>query len=190
MGFLVILALMVSAIQSEIQPFYTLDKDRNLNRPKPDLYRKWEVVGAGAVPNDLNRNRAIFPGVHLVYIDPVAFNHRRESGFFPDGTVIIMENYHQKRREGVSGIGYFESGERDLLVSVKDRRVFPGSGWSYYLFSDKEIREGVLAKPPSPKSDCQACHLTHASDDEVFVDFYPQLKRKADANTKKVNASE
>jgi len=176
---LVITALSLSVVflgfQSESRVFFTLNADKKIVLPVSDDYRTWELIGTGMVPDDLNRNRAIFPGVHLVFIDPVALKHRREKGFFPDGTIIVMENYRQNGRKGVSGIGYFESGPLDLLISVKDRRLFSGSGWAYYLFRAEDIAKGMKESAPQPRSDCQACHFTAAKDDEVFVSFYPRL---------------
>ncbi|PIE90526.1 MAG: hypothetical protein CR997_05400 [Acidobacteria bacterium] len=162
------------SFQSEITAFFQLEGDK-LIMPDPDEYRRWELAGVGVVPNDLNRHRAIFPGVHLVYVDPVAYKHRRDRGFYPDGTVIVMENFHQKSQEGVSGKGYFESGPRDVLVSVKDRRKFTSKVWSYYLFTDEDIKKGINKKAAMPKSDCQACHISAADDDEVFTSYYPRL---------------
>ena len=176
-GVTVVSGVVLFGFQSGIQAFFSFDKAQQLEIPDPEVYRKWELVGTGAVPNDQNRGRAIFPGVHIVFIDPVSIKHRRESGFFPDGTIIVMENFHQNNREGVSGKGYFESGPRDLLVSIKDRRIFPASGWSYYFFSDMDIKNGVKSSAARPKSDCQACHIAEGDDDQVFVSFYPQLKK-------------
>ena len=169
------LAGLVFAFQGGIAPRYELSPQNALTLPDADTYRQWPLVGRSLIPDDRNEGKAICPGIHLVYIDPDSYRHRREKGAFPDGTMILMEVHHVDRRESESGFGYFTNGGQDVLVSIKDRRIFEGKGWSYYAFYDKDLKAGKrLASPDDPR--CHSCHAAAAEDDEVFVQYYPALR--------------
>ena len=149
---------------------------QQLTAPKPEEYRKWEEVGNSVIPDDHNHGKAISPGIHTVYIDPVAYRHRQDKGTFPDGAVIVMEVLHIKREESESGFGYFTTGGRDLLVQVKDRRVFPRNGWAYFSFTDAQLKQGQNVAGMTDRK-CGDCHLAAAEDDEVFVQYFPALAK-------------
>lgn len=171
---LIILPLV--AFQAGKSKFYKLDGN-TLTRPKPEDYRQWHFSGSSVVPNDKNSGKAIFPGIHHVYIDPDSYKTHQEKGVFPDGTIIVMEVFHIETRETVGGFGYFTNGGQDILVQIKDRRQFRGNGWGYFAFRDKEIKSGVPTKNVED-SRCTSCHQAAAEEDEVFTQYYPDLRRK------------
>ena len=150
---------------------------KTLTVPELATYRNWHFAGASVVPNEHNNNKAIFPGIHNVYIDPGSYDHRREKGTFRDGTIILMEVLHVNTRESESGYGYFTTGGRDVLIHIKDRRVFSGNGWAYYVFYDKELKAGKKVSEPNDPN-CKSCHQAAAADDEVFVQYFPELARE------------
>lgn len=158
-----------------LQPLPYKLNGQNLTRPKAEEFRTWEYVGSAMVPDDKNNGKAIFPGIHHVYINPTAIRQRRAKGSFPDGTIIVMENQHVDVREAESGFGYFPNGATDLLVMVKDRRVFAGSGWSYYLFNNQDLTNNKTEASPQEATRCAACHQVAAEEDEVFSQYYPLL---------------
>lgn len=170
-----LLVLPVFAFQMSSSGWYKLT-GKDLTLPEPHEFRKWQFAGSSVIPNDKNNNKAVFPGSHHVFIDPDAHKHRQEKGFFPDGTIIVMEVSHLRYGEGESGFGYFNTGGQDILVQIKDRRVFSGKGWSYYVFYDKDIKAGKKVASPADGR-CQSCHQAGAEDDEVFSQYYPVLRK-------------
>ena len=62
-----------------------------------------------------------------------------------------------------------------LSANVKNSRRPDGSktDWAYYDFPAGQL----TAKAFLDKA-CYDCHLDHASDDNVWVQFYPVLRRK------------
>lgn len=173
-GMLIFLPLAYQAGKSK---FYELSPSLELTMPESAKYRKWQYVGSSVIPDELNSHKAIFPGIHQVYIDPDSFQSHQEKGAFPDSTIIVMEVQHMKKGESVGGFGYFTTGGMDLLVALKDRRAFKGNGWGYYMFSDKEIKSGLRQKAPED-SRCTSCHRASAEEDEVFTQYYPELRQK------------
>lgn len=175
LGLSILIAVVATAFQAGKSDYYTL-QGLDLERPDPTRYRKWVFAGSSVVPDDKNNGKAIFPGIHQVYVDPDSFRAHREKGAWPDGTIVVMEVFHIEQRETVGGFGYFTTGGRDILVQLKDRRAFPGSGWSYYKFSDKDIKTGkTVAKPEDGR--CGACHKAAAEEDELFSQHYPALRK-------------
>lgn len=172
-----LLALPMLSFQAGKSKYYELSAKLELSKPKPEVFRQWLFVGSSVIPDDKNANKAIFPGIHHVYIDPDSYRSHQEKGVYPDGTIIVMENLLIGTRESVGGFGYFTNGGQDILVSIKDRRVFKGSGWGYYLFTDKEIKSGVAVSAPQDNR-CSSCHQASAEDDEVFSQYYPELRKK------------
>ncbi len=59
---------------------------------RPDFrFREWVYVGTPFTPNELNPPEAPFPEFHNVYIHPDDFDNWKNTGTFPDGTVIAKE---------------------------------------------------------------------------------------------------
>ncbi len=167
-------ALLTPALQIGDPRPYKLTAANELELPKD--YQSWPFVGSAMIPDEKNNDRAIFPGIHLVYIDPDAYRHRQEKGTYPDGAIVVMEVRHAGFGESESGFGYFTDGGMDLLVQIKDRRTFPGSGWAYFAFLDKDLKSGKK-QTAADSGVCQSCHQAGAEDDELFTQYYPALKK-------------
>jgi len=170
------LALLLSAFQGGKSDYYELSGSQELTRPDPAVYRQWVYAGSSVVPDDENSGKAIFPGIHQVYVDPDSYRAHQEKGAWPDSTIVVMEVFHIEQRETVGGFGYFTTGGQDILVQVKDRRVFPESGWAYYLFSDSDIKAGKTVASPEDAR-CGSCHVAAAEEDELFSQHYPALRK-------------
>ncbi len=179
---ILLVALLAGALfgawQSAADLPYTLSGEQELTLPDVTEYRQWPYMGTSMVPNDKNNGKAIFPGIHTVYISPRALRMRREKGVFPDGTIILMENHHVNLKEAESGFGYFTTGAMDLMAAVKDRRQFEGEGWGYYLFLDRDLKAGKKLASLQPSAACRSCHQVGAGEDQVFTQYYPSLKKE------------
>lgn len=80
--------------------------DSNGQLLRPTGYREWIYIGAPLTPNDMNNGKAAFPEFHNVYIDPVSWQHWKQSGEFREGTVIIKELVSVGTKSSSSGKGY------------------------------------------------------------------------------------
>lgn len=143
---------------------------------RPENYRQWIYVGTPVTPNDMNGGSAAFPEFHSVYINPEAYAHYKETGQFPDGTILLKELVSVGGKQASSGKGYFMGDYLGLEASVKDSQRFadePGH-WAYFSFG-KQPNLASSAKA-FPAASCNGCHEATASEDWVFTEFYPVLR--------------
>ena len=144
---------------------------------RPDVrYREWVYVGTPLTPNALNPPEAPFPEFHNVYIHPDDFDHWKNTGTFPDGTVMVKELVLVGATSAVSGNGYFQGEFSGLEITVKDSKRFkdePGY-WAYFSYGHSyPLADTAEAFPTAA---CNACHEASAADDFVFTQFYPVLR--------------
>jgi Cytochrome P460 len=154
----------------------------------PTGFETWVFVGsnlgleyreddAEAAPKKQPPNPAIKTGnFHNVYIDPEAFRQYEKTGTFPDGTVLILDIYKAISGEPKTIVseGLFPGAHAGVAAAVKNSKRPDGSrtDWAYYDFSPGEESAAAF-----PNKACYDCHLQHADDDNVFVQFYPTLRR-------------
>jgi hypothetical protein len=122
------------------------------------------------------------PNFHNVYINPEAYAHFRDTGQFPDPTVLVMEVFAAADKEprDVLARGVYDGERAGLEVAVKNTRRPDGRStpWAYYNFTDPADPSKVRASAPAfPDQVCEACHRQHASMDNVWVQFYPTLRK-------------
>ena len=154
---------------------YTMNDKHELVRPTD--YRTWVYVGTPVTPNALNGGHAAFPEMHNVYIDPASYKAYKESGKFPEGTVIVKELVSVGATEAVSGKGYFEGEFLGLEASIKSKKDFPNEPGNWAIFSFSDMKTGILKEtaPVLPVASCVSCHESSAADDFVFTQYYPIL---------------
>ena len=149
----------------------------------PKNFHEWVYVGSPLTPNALNGGTAGFPEYHNVYIEPGSYEIFKQTGQFPEGTILFKElqltlqgeNPDGSRTEP-SGRGYFPGKFNGADVTVKDSKRFPESnGWGYFNFNHHEPK-APTAKVKD-KSDCAYCHIASAKKDEVWTQFYPLLDK-------------
>ena len=142
----------------------------------PTDYADWIFVGASLGLSYNENVRREGPGLfHHIYIQPEAYAHYRSTGKFPEKTMLVMENFSAGSKENPNLHGYFEDEFKGLEVALKDSEQFE-DGWAYFNFSSsKGLKPTAKA---FPKAVCFDCHDQHAADDNVFVQFYPVLKRE------------
>jgi hypothetical protein len=104
-----------------------------------------------------------------------AYEHYRRTGKFPDRTMLVMDVYEAKEKESSSIVtkGFFPGNQLRLEIAVKNSRRPDGSktDWAYYDFPMNQPTAKAFAD-----SACYQCHLKHAEDDNVWVQFYPSLR--------------
>jgi len=154
--------------------------DKNGALKRPDDFRRWVFVGAslGLSYSDAKTE----PGeqmFHNVYLEPHAYEHYVKTGTFPEKTMLAMSVYRADRKSTAPEKlkGAFEGELISLEVAVKDGARFD-DGWAYFDFSGGSRSKKTAQAFPTKQ--CYDCHAKHADDDNVFVQFYPILRRARD----------
>lgn len=179
--------------QSGARPQYTADGSLQL----PVGFENWVFVGSNLgmayrrelpVTDAREAARAEAQFFHNVYINPEAYAHFAATKQFPDPTILVMEVFTaaDKQQQPVLSTGFFNGERVGIEVAVKDTRrppvqptPPPPAVWQYYVFLDPTDPKSTLQTTVKPESSgfCQACHQVHASKDNVWVQFYPTLRK-------------
>ncbi len=153
------------------------DKDELV---QPVDFRRWTYLGSPLTPNALNGGEAGFPEYHNVYVQPEAFDHYREHGVWPEGTMMVKElqlvkgggEFDDGSRLEPSGRGYFPAAVNGMDVSVKDsNRYADTQNWGYFNFGHHAPPYAASA-PALPAEACAQCHIASAHEDMTFIEFY------------------
>jgi hypothetical protein len=116
---------------------------------------------------------------HNIYINRESYEAFLKQGEFPDPTILVLEVFRAERKDpkGVLTGGLVEAERVGLSVAVKDTHR-PGGGvpWAYYTFNVAGNPKRLKPARAHVDEDCYACHLQHASKDNVWVQFYPALR--------------
>jgi hypothetical protein len=153
--------------------------------PAAEIWREWPQVGTPLTPNALNGGEAPFPEFHSVYIDPVSWQHWRQTGEFREGTVLAKEllTVHgvdalpDGSTQQVSGRGYFMGAFSGFEIAYKSAAHFPDEpgNWAYFSFGH-HAPPYAEATSKMPVASCNSCHAASAARDFVFTQFYPVLR--------------
>ena len=125
---------------------------------------------------------------HNVYINPEAYAHFATTKEFLDPTILVMEVFVPEDRDprGVLKSGVYNGQRVGIEVAVMDTRrpadhltKEAASPWAYYIFMNPFQAQPVLRQTVLPNQDgsCQACHKANAPPDNVWVRFYPALRK-------------
>ncbi|MGE0387848.1 MAG: cytochrome P460 family protein [Gammaproteobacteria bacterium] len=147
----------------------------------PTDYHTWVFLGSPLTPNALNGGSAGFPEYHNVYIHPEAFEAYRNTGEFPEGTVLLKElqltlpgTNDDGSRVEASGRGYFPAARNGIDVAVKDSKRFKETnGWGFFNFGHHAPPYAKTAAA-APVDACAGCHMANA-DNMVFRKFYSSI---------------
>jgi hypothetical protein len=160
-------------------PEYTREGDLVL----PKNWRSWVYVGSPLTPDGLNDGKEGFPEYHNVYIEPGSYEIYKNTGVFPEGTIMFKElqrvlgpkQFPDGSLTQPSGRGYFPGAFNGADVTVKDSKRYAatGSPWGYYNFNHSEPK-APTAKV-KPVSECGFCHQASAKKDQVWTQFYRLL---------------
>jgi hypothetical protein len=153
----------------------------------PEDFQAWVFVGANlgveyrddavpaqagkAPPKNLTKSH-----FHNVYINPAAYESYAKTGKFPDRTILVLDIYKAITGgpKSIVSEGLFPGKPVGVAAAVKNRNRPDGekTDWAYYDF-------GLAQKSAKafPDKACYDCHLQHADDDNVWVQFYPTLLR-------------
>jgi hypothetical protein len=147
----------------------------------PTGFHEWVFLGSPLTPHALNGGNAPFPEYHNVYVQPEAFRAYRETGEWPEGTIMLKEL--QLTRPGsnadgsaieVSGRGFFPGARNGIDISVKDSKRFKDTNdWGFFNFGHHAPPYAKTADAQSIEA-CAGCHIANA-DKMVFSKFYKPI---------------
>jgi hypothetical protein len=114
------------------------------------------------------------PGtINLVQIDPDAYPALRETGHYPDGTMLLLTFYDARSKTDPQLKGFIQGDLQAREIHVLDRKRFPEEGGAFFLFSGTDPKVGVRQAVGSA---CFQCHTQHGKLDATFAQFYPSIR--------------
>ena len=147
---------------------------------QPKNFRDWHFIGAPVTPHGLNNGKANFPEFHKVYVQRSALAVYRETGKWPEGTMMVKElqliggeaEFPDGSHIEPSGRGYFPGAVNGLDVAVKDSKRFGASkNWGYFNFNHS-APPYLPATEAKPIAECAGCHIANADEDMVYISHY------------------
>ena len=146
------------------------DKDGNLIVPA-DL-DEWVFIGSslgmGYSQEDFDADS---PGMFQVArMEPTAYRIFRETGVFPDGTMLSLHFYGSQNEISINRAGFVMDSLHFAEIHYKDSARFP-DGFNFYNVNNGDT---IGREIPLP-NDCVECHKRDGAYDGVFVQFYPTI---------------
>jgi hypothetical protein len=120
---------------------------------------------------------------HNIYISPEAYAYFVKNREFPDPTILVMDVYTAADKEprNVLAKGFYDGERIGLQFAVKDSHSPQphAQNWAYYTAQNMFDPSHTLnaSSPAHPDDECESCHQMHASKDNVWVQFYPVLRK-------------
>jgi Cytochrome P460 len=147
-------------------PDYSADRQLKF----PENYRQWIYLSSGF---DMSYNPGTEMNHHMfdnVFVNPEAYKAFRETGIWPDQTMLVLEVRAAEGKGSINQKGSYQSTETTgIEVHVRDSKRFAG-GWAFFGFDG-----GKTAKMVPLEAACYSCHRAHGAVDTTFVQFYPTL---------------
>ncbi|MEO8925649.1 MAG: cytochrome P460 family protein [Caulobacteraceae bacterium] len=137
----------------------------------PAEYRDWVFLSSGL---DMSYSQTpAMGGTHMfdnVFAPRAAYSVFKNTGVWPDQTVLMLENRGGASKGSINKQGQFQTGEvMGLEAHVKDAARFKG-GWGFFGFDGEKPAQQI-----SYAAACYSCHQVNAAADTTFVQFYPTL---------------
>lgn len=136
----------------------------------PQDYREWVYLSSGMDMSYVDAPQG--SGLSMfdnVFANPEAYAAFKQTGTWPDKTVLVLEVRKAVQKGSINKHGHFQTDREGVEVHVKDVSRFNG-GWAFFVFDNEG--PGRLLPQSAP---CYSCHQEHAAVDTTFVQFYPTL---------------
>ncbi|HKR85772.1 MAG TPA: cytochrome P460 family protein, partial [Terriglobales bacterium] len=102
----------------------------------PELYREWIYLSTGL---DMSYSPGGTMDHHMfdnVFVNPESYKKFKETGTWPDKTMLVLEVRAAGSRASINQRGNFQNGEvMGVEVHVKDEAKFPGK-WAFFGFDN------------------------------------------------------
>lgn len=146
------------------------DEDGNLIVPRN--LDEWIFIGSslgmGYSQEDFDADS---PGMFQVArMEPQAYRIFRETGVFPDGTMLSLHFYGSQNEISINRAGFVMDDLHFAEIHYKNSARFP-DGFNFYNVSNGDT---IGREIPLP-NDCVECHKRDGAYDGVFVQFYPTI---------------
>ena len=110
---------------------------------------------------------------HNVYMQPWAYEQFVETGEFAEQTMFVLAFYEASRDADPARGGFYE-GELSSTMEVHlKKRDLHETGWGFYGFFGTADSAAIMPGEAA----CYSCHIEKTELDNVFVQFYPPLRR-------------
>jgi len=151
----------------------------------PEGFRsEWTFLGTWSVAEPVGEQSGETGGqgaaeLHNVYTQPGVIEAYRETGEFPDGTVLVKELLSGATKPMTTGVVSRGTDVEGWFILVKDtRRRFTdnplwGDGWGWVLYSSEDRTTPVTK---SYQAECLGCHIPARETDWIYVEGYPVLE--------------
>lgn len=107
-----------------------------------------------------------------VYVAPAAFASFKETGKWPEGTMLVLEIRYSTSKGSINKGGFYQTDVAAVEVAVKDTKRFR-TGWAYFDFAGGMRGVKAAAKELGQNSRCHSCHTPNGAVENTFVQFYP-----------------
>lgn len=174
----VVTLLLVNRIDARGGVAHASVVDAQGNLRVPENYRTiYQHLGSWAIAADSGRSSK---EMHDVYASPGAVEAYRQTGQFPDGTVLVKEVFGTATAGMTTGTVSHAAKLKGWFVMVRDSAntrqgsALWGDGWGWSWFdADKPLK----TTSTDYKTACRGCHLPAQSTSWIYVDGYPVLRR-------------
>jgi hypothetical protein len=172
-----IFACLICAAGLWAQAHYTSDNKMQ----KPENYREWIFLSAGVgmayTPAAEGAKENPDPAFDNVFVNPEAWKAFRQTGKWPDKTVMVLEVRQSSQKGSITQRGRFQKAPIGVEVHVKDEKRFAATrGWAFFEFHGAATE---VAMTPAEK-ECYSCHQDHGTLDTTFAQFYPTVHEIAE----------
>lgn len=144
---------------------------------RPTNYREWVFLSSGLGMTYGPNAPAVGSPLRFdnVYVNPSSYRQFRESGKWPEGTILLLEIRESESKGSINQHGHYQSSLVALEANVKDTKRFPKGGWAFFDLSPGNGTRSEAVKPIAAGNRCEQCHSTNGAVDNTFVQFYPEL---------------
>jgi hypothetical protein len=146
------------------------DARGNLHVPT-DYRERYEFLGSWAAGGGKQ--------IHNVYASPGTRAAFKRTGKFPDGTVLVKEQFEAESATMTSGVSSHATNLLGWFVLVKndnnrhsDNPLW-GDGWGWSHF---DLAAPTKTTATNYKSDCMPCHIPAQKTDYIYLQGYPGLR--------------
>lgn len=150
-----------------------VDDTGAIRMPDVDFRAEWTMLGTYSIAGEEGAE-----GLHVVYTQPGVAQAYRETGSFPDGTVLIKELLGTTTEDLTTGTVSYAADTSGWFVMVKtatprfkDNPLW-GDGWGWAYF---DAEDPTTTPTTDYKAECQGCHIPARKTDWVYVRGYPVL---------------